>query len=625
MLGNVIRSALRGFLATISVIFGLGFCTAINAAGWVAVGENGTIISSPDGINWSLSSSPTTETLFATYFNGTDTWVASGSRGTLLNSTDALNWNSQVSGNTDALWSTTFAGGQWIVGGGNGRVLTSADSVNWTSVNGRFPFTLFDIAYDGVGLYTMSGDSGFANTALTSTDAVTWTQRPPSAPNNVEGLYGISFGAGQWTAVGDVGTIITTNDPDSRNWTGQSSGTSANLRDIVHDVSGWVVVGEGGVILTSPDAVNWTARSSGTTQDLWGIEYDPAGLYVVVGFGGTILTSTDAITWTPRTSPTSQRLRDVAIGKLPQEITFPAQDPLFQTFSVGATYPLNPQASASSGLPVSYTVLTPASCSLAGVTVTMIDAGECRIEATQAGDETYLPAAPVNQSILQLTPAGPGLPTNPRLVFDPQDTELFVPGGTFTLTPPASTTQTPVNPQPEIVYVSDTPSICTIPFLGSIDVTMLAVGTCTIIAASAPTDNYLLGGPETGSIQILPRPQSITFAAQGDQDFIQNGTFTLNPAASASSGLPVSYTSLNPSVCTAAGTTISMLAAGPCVIEASQAGDSTWEPASPVTQSITIVQTIPPAPPRPVPALPLPLTVLLVLLMGFLGVRYQRA
>ncbi|MEZ5573724.1 MAG: hypothetical protein R3E64_17160 [Halioglobus sp.] len=314
---DVYRPArLAPFLALLTVQLLLASTTAV-AAAWVAVGENGTIIYSADGINWSNAVSPTAQTLRGVDFDGAGTWAAAGQNGTIVSSTDAINWAQQSSGNTDALWGTTFAGGQWIVSGGNGRIVTSPDSMAWTSVNSGYAFTLFDIAYDGSGLYAISGDSGFAPSLLTSNDAVTWSQRTPN-PNNGEGLYGIAYGAGKWVAVGDVGTILTSVDPDSRTWTTETSGTSEYLRDIIYNGSNlYVAVGEGGVILTSADASIWTPRSSGTTSDLWGVEYDGAGLYVIVGFDGTILSSTDAIHWTPRTSPTSQRLRDVGVGRLP--------------------------------------------------------------------------------------------------------------------------------------------------------------------------------------------------------------------------------------------------------------------------------------------------------------------
>jgi hypothetical protein len=218
----------------------------------------------------------------------------------------------------------------------------------------------------------------------------------------------------------------------------------------------------------------------------------------------------------------------------------------------------------------------------------MISAGECKIEASQSGDSTYYPAEPVTQSILQISALGPGVRTNPGLVFDPQDSEVFVPGGVFALTPPATTTQTFVDPQPEIVYGSATPDVCSIPLRGSVNVTMLDVGTCSLTTMSIPNEFYEEGGPLTASIEILPRPQSITFAAQAAQPFILNGTFELSPLASASSGLAIDYTSESADICSVVGTTVTMRAVGACIVAAAQAGGRTWEPALSVSQTIDV-------------------------------------
>lgn len=568
----------------------------MSLAGWVAVGSNGTILNSPDGVNWSEANSDTTETLRGVDFDGSSTWAASGQRGTIVRSDDAQNWTQQVSGKSEPLWGTVFEGGQWYVTGGSGTILTSPGGVTWTSVNGRYGFTLYDIAFNQSDLYGIAGDAGYSTTILTSPNGTVWTQNPPS-PNNGEGLYGITQVGGTWVAVGDKGTILTSNDPTSRSWDERASSTTVDLRDIVHNGTDlYVVVGREGLILTSPDAVTWTPRISGTPYDLWGVNYDGSDLYVAVGDEGTILTSPDGINWSEKTSPTFRRLYDVASGKLPQTIDFSAQNPPYQSFTAGATYPLSPPATASSNLSVTYTSLTAGVCSISGETVTMVALGECQIEASQPGDSTYLPANPVTQSTLQITAPGPGVPTNPGLVFDPQDTEIFAPGGTFTLTPPAATTQTPVDPQPVIVYASLTPSICAIALTGSVDVTMLDVGTCSIVAASTPNSLYAPGGPVSASIDILPRPQNITFGPQTAQDFILNGTFTLNPEASASSGLPVDYNSLSSGICSVEGPTVTMLAAGTCLIEAIQTGDDTWEPASAVSQTISL--QVPPRQPQ---------------------------
>ena len=75
-----------------------------------------------------------------------------------------------------------------------------------------------------------------------------------------------------------------------------------------------------------------------------------------------------------------------------QTITFPSIGP--QT--VGANISLN--ATASSGLPVSFVSEASSICTVSGSTATMIAAGTCTIQATQPGNSTYSPAPPVSQS-----------------------------------------------------------------------------------------------------------------------------------------------------------------------------------------------------------------------------------
>jgi hypothetical protein len=557
-------------------------------AGWVAVGDRGVILYSADGNTWTAGTSNTAQPLRGVSSDASGQWVAAGSRGTISASTNAQDWTATVSGNSDQLWSAAFSGGQWIVTGNNGRIVTSPNGTDWTSVSSGYSFTLLDLAYNSTNLFTLSGTSSQGGLILTSPDGTNWTQHAPST--RLEQLYGIEYGNGSWVAVGDKGTIATSDDPRTKAWVSRTSGVTDDLKDVVYNGSNlYVVVGKGGTILTSLDTITWTQRASTTTYDLWGVAYDGVR-YVAVGDEGVILTSGNGVTWAAATSPTVnfRLLYDVAVGKLPQVIDFNAQAPLYQSFAPSGSYPLSPDAIASSGLPVTYTVLSPGVCSVSGTTITMISAGECKIEASQSGDSTYYPAEPVTQSILQISALGPGVRTNPGLVFDPQDSEVFVPGGVFALTPPATTTQTFVDPQPEIVYGSATPDVCSIPLRGSVNVTMLDVGTCSITTTSIPNEFYEEGGPLTASIEILPRPQSITFAAQAAQPFILNGTFELSPLASASSGLAIDYTSESADICSVIGTTVTMRAVGACLVAAAQAGDRTWKPALSVSQMIDV-------------------------------------
>ena len=477
-------------------------------AGWVAVGDRGVILYSADGDTWTAATSNTSQTLRGVSSDVSGQWVAAGSGGTISTSTNAQEWTAAVSGNSDQLWSAAYAGGQWIVSGNNGRIVTSPNGTDWTSVSSGYSFTVLDAAYNSTNLFTLSGTSTEGGLILTSPDSTDWTQHAPST--KLKQLSGIEYGNSLWVVVGDAGTIVTSNDPTTRSWEAKSSTTTVDLRDIVYNGSNlYVVVGRDGTILTSTDATTWTSQVSGTPFDLWGIAYD-GGQYVAVGEEGVILTSSDAVTWAHATSPTSnfRLLYDITSGKLPQTIDFPSQNSFFQSGGLNTTYSISPLAVASSGLPVSYSVLSAGICNVAGTTVTIVALGECKIQASQAGNDDYLPAAPVTQSVLHIASPGAGVPTKPGLVFDPQDIEVFAKGKTFTLSPGAFTSQTLANLQPQIAYASNTPSVCTIPFLGSLEVTMLSVGDCVIVAASEPTTYYLLGGPIAATIQIIAPAQA---------------------------------------------------------------------------------------------------------------------
>jgi len=81
--------------------------------------------------------------------------------------------------------------------------------------------------------------------------------------------------------------------------------------------------------------------------------------------------------------------------------------------------------------------------------------------------------------------------------------------------------------------------------------------------------------------------QTITFNAPvgkkyGDPDF--------DPGATASSGLPVSYSSSTASVCTIVSGKVHIVAAGDCTVTASQVGDASYNPAPDVTRTFTIAK-----------------------------------
>jgi len=92
--------------------------------------------------------------------------------------------------------------------------------------------------------------------------------------------------------------------------------------------------------------------------------------------------------------------------------------------------------------------------------------------------------------------------------------------------------------------------------------------------------------PQSLSIAILGLAQTITFTPLSN---VTLGVPPFSVSARASSGLTVSFTSSTPSVCMVSGTTVTVSGAGTCSIVASQAGNGSYNPAVPVTQSFVVV------------------------------------
>ena len=103
------------------------------------------------------------------------------------------------------------------------------------------------------------------------------------------------------------------------------------------------------------------------------------------------------------------------------------------------------------------------------------------------------------------------------------------------------------------------------------------------------TNNSLLGGG-TQTIALSGdglMAQTITFNTVPPQSL---GTpLTLN--ATASSGLAVVYTSNAAAVCTVSSNTATFLTSGTCSITVSQSGNTTYAPATPVTQTFNVLKT----------------------------------
>lgn len=227
-------------------------------------------------------------------------------------------------------------------------------------------------------------------------------------------------------------------------------------------------------------------------------------------------------------------------------------------------------ATASSGLFVRYVSSNPSVISVENNQITVLAPGEATITAYQDGNSIYFSAVPVSISLeiskLSQTITLPNIPD--ALVGD---TLLFVPATTSSGLP--------------VSYVISDENII---YFSGANLYFQNAGTVTITANQAGNATYL---PASVSQEIVvsKRAQSITF------NLIDNAELSLGTiimGATASSGLPVSYSSSNPAIASISENLLTLLQVGTVVITASQAGNFQYNAATSVNESLVITASV---------------------------------
>jgi RHS repeat-associated protein len=256
----------------------------------------------------------------------------------------------------------------------------------------------------------------------------------------------------------------------------------------------------------------------------------------------------------------TQVAQSATITAAPQTITVNAltSKPFGTAFTVAGT--------STSGLTVAFTSATTSVCTVSGTTVTPVALGVCTIDANQAGNTDYTAAPQVAQSVT-ITQA------TQTITFAALSNQTY---GVAPVTLAATSTSGLA-----VAFTSATTSVCTV---SGTTMTIVGAGPCTINANQAGNTNYAAAAQVPQTMTVAPTTQTITFGAIANKPF---GTpFTV--AATSTSGLAVAFTSATTSTCTVSGTTVTPVAPGTCTIDANQAGNTNYSPATQAVQSTTI-------------------------------------
>lgn len=216
---------------------------------WVA-GTSGTVYQRPQ-FDWNQRNIPTSSETFHLYSRGSQVAHAVGSGGSIYRSMNSgVDWTLQSSGTNESLnHGAGFQTATSYVVGDNGTILKTTDGGDtWTPQNSGTTANLNYILEQGAWLVVV-GDGG---TFLRSNDGgTTWLQEPTYVTANLQAMAPSAFNASFFMACGDDGTLIKTTDYGAT-WCRIDTETSVDLNAVrwlgFDEV---VIAGDGGFIRRS--------------------------------------------------------------------------------------------------------------------------------------------------------------------------------------------------------------------------------------------------------------------------------------------------------------------------------------------------------------------------------------
>ena len=258
---------------------------------FIGVGDNGTIVTSTNGAQWTSRASGTNSTLHSVCWIG-NKYIAVGNNSTILSSADGISWAYRylidpnvnlysVASNTNEVVAVG-----WNMATNSTQIMVSMDGMSWT-VNESFKIPnaeLTSIAVSGTnGLYAAVGKKNGYPLILVSIDGVEWHDWSPMQVSQASPAD-IVYSGNRWVL---TGYGVTGYSYSGNSWTmNYNPGFSAP--GVTWSTNKFVAVALDG-IYTSPDGVTWT-KSADVPYSLKSIAWSGTQ-YIAVGFVSPVIMS----------------------------------------------------------------------------------------------------------------------------------------------------------------------------------------------------------------------------------------------------------------------------------------------------------------------------------------------
>lgn len=238
---------------------------------FIAVGENGVILTSPDGLTFTERLNDSGRVWRAVAASA-HLAVAVGKGNIVGTSTDGVTWITRGLPLPGARILRGVAAGvsQFVAVGSAGTIIVTFDGGDsWKLVQSGTTQSLWSVAWDGTNFVAV-GEGGIV---LTSSDGLTWS--PGTSPTS-QRLYAIQANGSKLVAVTELGAAYETNNGGA-SWS--AVGVSGDLwaRSVAVASSGRrVIVGDRGMISTSAGGSVWNLAASPTASRLYGVTWTGA-------------------------------------------------------------------------------------------------------------------------------------------------------------------------------------------------------------------------------------------------------------------------------------------------------------------------------------------------------------